>query len=104
MTDLLAAYAQESQSEGSQAKEFRKFWLQFKRLAYRDMLVDKDKYPALSTKEWSQILEAGGSSQMVHVLRTELKRLGKLPSTGAFQFPEAAESLDLGSLVFIEPL
>ena len=67
------------------------------------MLMGNDKGPSLNNKDWSKILNAGEFNHVIYILRTELKRLGELPSAGAFEFPKAAESLDLGSLAFIEP-
>ncbi|KAI9788033.1 MAG: hypothetical protein M1835_002523, partial [Candelina submexicana] len=72
-------------------------WAQFKRFAYRDMLQENKKYPALSGRDKRAILVAGGHKEIIHIPRVELKRLGKLPRTGPFYLPRAAPSLDLGS-------
>ena len=104
MTDLLAAYAAESRSRSSESKQYRRFWLQFKRFAYRDVLRKDDKDSDLNSKDWNNILDSGGYQHLIHVMRQELKKLGKSPSVGSFQYPTAGKSLDLGSLDFLESL
>jgi len=101
---VLDAYSREARSGGSEARRYMNFWAQFKRLAYREVPADNGSYPDLNSRDWKRVLRGGGSSHMIHFMRMELKKLGNLPSTGSFRLPEAGESLDLGSLAFIEPL
>ena len=104
MTDLLDAYAAEGRSGSPESKQYRNFWHQFKRFAYRDLLRKDNEDAPLNKKDWDHILNAGGYDHVVHVLRQELKKLGQSFSAGTFQYPTAGKSLDLGSLDFLESL
>ncbi|KAL8926613.1 MAG: hypothetical protein Q9172_001712 [Xanthocarpia lactea] len=105
MTDLLRAYAREGMRESRQPgdKQYRIFWLQFKRYAYREALQE-DSEAKLDKQEWKRLADSGGIDNLVHIMRQELRKLGEMPSTSSFKYPKAGESLNHGSLDFLDDL
>lgn len=85
MKHLLEAYEKE---QGK--KEYRTFWLQFKRFAYGR--------PHLEKSDWDRMFSLHGIDYVVHHFRKEMKRPGKTSSLGTFQHADATNHLNLGSL------
>ena len=90
--DLLDAYSAQKEN-----REYRKFWLQYRRFAYQKDTLDRASL--------RKIIKKNGVNEVAHFFRRELDALAKTPSFGQYKQPTTGgfgqEDTD-GSLDFLQ--
>ena len=81
----------------------RKYWLQFRRFAYQDMMRVENKdgsLPSFDSSDWDMILKAGASARMSHTFRKELSKLAnsralrwEYPTSGTLGFIDKLDAI-----------
>lgn len=67
--------------------KLRKYWLQFRKFAYADMLDETSDLPHLDSNDWDKMLKSGGYEKVHHELRKELVKLAKDRRAARWQYP-----------------